>query len=58
MFFLNRPYLASKYAKHLEKNGWTDICRINPGPRFDPFTSHAQIYVTFNVDNVADSEKN
>ena len=26
----------------------------NPGPRIDPFTSHAQIYVT---SNVADSEK-
>ena len=32
--------------------------RINPWPRIDPFTSHAQIYVTSNVDNVADSEKN
>ena len=27
------------------------------GPRIDPFTSHAQIYVSSNVDNVADSEK-
>ena len=28
------------------KNGWTDLCRINPGPRIDPFTSHAQINIT------------
>ena len=35
----------TKDAKHFEKNGWTDLCQINPGPRIDPFTSHAQIYV-------------
>ena len=29
----------------LKKNGLTDLCRINPGPRIDPFTSCAQIYV-------------
>ena len=36
----------TKHTKHFEKNGWTDLCRINPGPRIDPFTSHAQIYIT------------
>ena len=36
----------TKHAKNLKKNGWTDLCRINPGPRIDQFTSHAQIYVT------------
>ena len=42
----------TKHAKHW-KHGWTDLCRINPGPRIDPFTSHAQIYVIENVDTSA-----
>ena len=38
-------YLALLNMRNTLKNGWTDLCRINPGPRIDPFTSHAQIYV-------------
>ena len=40
--------LPTKHAKHIEINGLTDLCRINPGPRIDPFTSHAQINVIEN----------
>ena len=40
--------LPTKHAKHTEKNGWTNLCRINPGPTIDPFTSHAQINVIEN----------
>ena len=34
--------LPTKHAKHFEKMAEL-LCRINPGLRIDPFTSHAQI---------------
>ena len=44
-----KEVLPTKHAKHFEKmaekNGWTDLCRINPGPKIDLFTSYAQIYI-------------
>ena len=47
-FFLNKIIWYRLYLLNLRntlKNGWTDLCRINPGPWIDPFTSHAQINV-------------
>ena len=37
--------LPTKHAKHFEKMAKLTYAE-NPGPGIDPFTSHAQIYVT------------